>query len=195
MKTLLAILLTAALATGCAKKESDPQPTQAAVQAEMTRTFTFPNNSNFDAGLSYTQHSMSVVGRQDAKELLLAFDVPEGNDHITFKIPSSALSANLLGTYLVRDRQNSAATVVETQYSYTSLRVPGSTSGQLYFSSNNSMVGKVVIAAYDSQRRLLAGSFEMVMNGVNDPRERFPSTTPAQCNVKVVGKFEGLKLE
>ncbi|MFD2719472.1 hypothetical protein ACFST9_12155 [Hymenobacter monticola] len=138
---------------------------------------------------------MKLIGRQDAKEMLLAFDVPEGNDFISFTIPNSALTPNLLGTYLVRDRQGSAGAVAETQYNYTILHVPGATSGQLYFSRNNAMLGKVEITAYDSQRRLLAGSFEMVMNGVNDPRERYPSTTPAQCNVKVTGKFENLKLE
>jgi hypothetical protein len=195
MKALIAIFLTAALATSCSKKDADPQPFIPAVQAEMTRTFTFPTSSYFDSGLAYTQNSMKLIGRQDSKELLLAFDVPEGNDFISFTIPNSALSPGLLGTYLVRDRQGSATTVVETQYTYTILHVQGATSGRLYFSNSNTMVGKVVITAYDSQRRLLAGAFEMVMNGVNDPRERFPSTTPAQCNVKVTGKFENLKLE
>lgn len=57
------------------------------------------------------------------------------------------------------------------------------------------MVGKVVVTAYDSQRRLLTGSFEMALDGVYDPRESYPAPIPLLCNVKVMGKFENLKLE
>ncbi|MBF9223233.1 hypothetical protein [Hymenobacter ruricola] len=195
MKTFIALCLTAALAAGCSKKEADPQPADPAVRADMTRTFTFPASSSSDAGLTYSQKSMRLFGQRDGNALVLAFDVPEGSDFISFTIPTAALSANLQGTYALRDRQNTAGAVVETQYAYTILKVPGATSSQLFFSNGNTMVGKVVITAYDSQRRLLAGSFEMAMDGVNDPRERNPATGTPRCNVKVTGKFENLQLE
>jgi hypothetical protein len=197
MKRLTALCLTAVLATACSKKEADPQPQPAdpAVQAEMTRTFTFPTNSGSDAGLTYTQKSMRLIGKQDATGLVLAFDVPEGSDFVAFTIPNAALSANWQGAYALRTQPSSVGGVVETQYTYTILKVPGATSAQLFFSNNNSMVGKVVVTAYDSQRRLLAGTFEMAMDAVNDPRERNPATGAPRCNVKIMGRFENLKLE
>jgi hypothetical protein len=195
MKTIIALCMTALLAVSCSKKDADPQPTDPSVQAEMTRIFTFPTNSSSNTGLAYTQKSMRLFGKQDASALELAFDVPEGSDFIAFTIPNSALSNNLQGTYTIRDRQSSAGTVVEARYAYTILKVPGAISSQLFFSSSNNMVGKVVITAYDNQRKLLAGSFEMAMDGVNDPREGNPATGAARCNVRVTGKFENLKLE
>lgn len=196
MKNLVTIFLAAVLLTACSK-DQDPQPAAPApaLQAGMTRTFTFPSNSNYDTGLTYTQKSMRITGKLDGSALSMAFDVPEGSDFISFAMPASTLSANLQGSYRLRDRQNSPNAVVETRYSYTTLNVPGASSGQLFFSSGNNMVGKVVITAYDSQRRLLNGSFEMAIDGVSDPRERYPSANSARCNVKVIGTFENLKLE
>ena len=196
MKKLASLLLAVVSLTACSKKE-DPQPVAPApaVQAEMTRTFTFPASSGFDTGLTYTQKSMRLTGKLDASALSLGFDVPEGSDFIGFTIPASALSATLLGSYRLQDRQNSTGTVVETRYVYTILNAPGAFKSRLFFSSTDTMVGKVVITAYDSQRRLLAGSFEMAMDGVHDPRESSPAPVPLLCNVKVTGTFENLKLE
>ena len=196
MKKLASLLLTAALLTACSKKE-DPQPVAPAptVQAEMMRTFIFPASSGSDTGLTYTQKSMRLTGKLDASALSLGFDVPEGSDFIGFTIPASALSTMLPGSYRLQDRQNSTGAVVETRYVYTILNSPGAFKSRLFFSSTDTMVGKVVITAYDSQRRLLAGSFEMAMDGVHDPRESYPAPVPLLCNVKVTGTFENLKLE
>jgi hypothetical protein len=161
----------------------------------MTRTFTFPASSGSDTGLSYTQQSMRLTGKLDATALLLGFNVPEGSDFIGFSIPVSALSASLPGSYRLQDPQHSAGAVVETRYTYTILNASGTFKSRLFFSNANAMVGKVVITAYDSQRRLLTGSFEMAMDGVYDPRDSAPAPTPSLCNVKVTGTFENLKLE
>ncbi|MET4074243.1 hypothetical protein [Hymenobacter sp. UYCo722] len=196
MNKLITLCLAAAVLTACSKKE-DPQPVAPApaAQAEMTRTFTFPASSGSDSGLTYTQQSMRLTGKLDAMALSLGFDVPEGSDFIGFTIPASALPAMLPGSYRLQDRQNSPGAVVETRYAYTILNAPGSFKSRLFFSTTNTMVGKVVITAYDSQRRLLTGSFEMAMDGVHDPRESHPAPVPLLCNVKVTGTFENLKLE
>lgn len=197
MKKLVpAVLLSAVLLTACSKK-ADPQPVAPAptMQATMTRTFTFPTSSGFDTGLTYTQQSMRLTGKLDAAALSLGFDVPEGSDYIGFTIPASALAAALSGSYRLQDRQSSAGAVVETRYVYTILNAPGALKSRLFFSNTHAMVGKVMITAYDSQRRLLAGSFEMGMDGVNDPRASYPAPVPLLCNVRVTGTFENLKLE
>lgn len=196
MQKLASLFLAVVLLTACSKKE-DPQPSSPApaVQAQMTRTFSFPTNSGSDTGLSYTQRSMRLTGKLDATALSLGFDAPEGSDFIGFTIPVSGLSAALPGTYRLQDRQNSTGAVVETRYAYTILNATGAFKSRLFFSNSDAMVGKVVITAYDSQRRLLTGSFEMTMDGVNDPRESYPAPTPLLCNVKVTGTFGNLKLE
>ena len=196
MNKLVTLCLAATVFTACSKKE-DPQPVALApaVQVEMTRTFTFPASSSSDTGLTYTQKSMHVGGKLDASSLALGFDVPEGSDFIGFTIPASALSSALMGSYRLQDRQGSPGAVAETRYAYTILNAPGAFKSRLFFSNSNTMVGKVVITAYDSQRRLLAGSFEMAMDGVSDPRESRPAPVPLLCNVKVTGTFENLKLE
>jgi hypothetical protein len=101
---------------------------------------------------------------------------------------------SLVLSYRLQDWLNSTGAVVETWYVYIILNAPGAFKSRLFFSSTNTMVGKVV-TVYDSQRRLLAGSFEMAMDGVHDPRESYPASVPLLCNVKVTGTFENLKLE
>ena len=196
MNKLITIFLAAASLTACSKKE-DPKPVAPApaVHAQMERTFTFPGSNSSDTGLTYTQMSMRLTGKLDASALSLGFDVPEGSDFISFTMPAAALSAALPGSYQLQDRQHSTGAVVETRYVYTILNAPSAFKSRLFFSNTNTMVGKVVITAYDSQRRLLAGSFEMAMDGVHDPRESYPAPVPLLCNVKVTGTFENLKLE
>ena len=196
MNKLASLLLAAVLLTACSKKEADPQPAPApAVRADITRTFTYPGNSGFDTALTYTQKTLQIRGQLDATKLLLFFDAPEGSDNLAFTIPAVALAAGLPGTYALRDRQNSPGKVVETDYTYKIVNTPSVSSFHLYASARNNMTGRVIITAYDAQRRLLNGSFEMTMDGVSDPREDFPSPMPMPCNVKVTGSFENLKLE
>ncbi|WP_460502613.1 hypothetical protein, partial [Hymenobacter agri] len=107
----------------------------------------------------------------------------------------AALAAGLQGAYPLRDRPGSPGKVVETSYTYKIRNTPSRSTFHLYSSGRNSMAGQVVITAYDPQQRLLSGSLDMTMDGVNDPREYFPAPTPLLCNVKVTGTFSNLKLE
>ncbi|WP_460503907.1 hypothetical protein, partial [Hymenobacter agri] len=84
------LLLLAVLLAACSKKDADPQPAPVpAVQASLTRAFTYPASSSLDTELTYTQKTLHIGGRLDAAGLVLGFDAPEGSDNISFTIPAA----------------------------------------------------------------------------------------------------------
>lgn len=162
----------------------------------MIRTMTYPNATSHNNDLTYSQKSMTGTGKLDAGELLLAFDVPEGNDYISFIIPQAALTSGFKGTYELLDRQRSPSKIVDTRYVYTLRNIPGTYSSTIYQSNTNTMQGQVTITSYDAQRHLLSGSYVMAIENLDDPTYHRPfSNTEMRCNLKVEGTFTNLKLK
>jgi hypothetical protein len=89
---------------------------------------------------------------------------------------------SLVLSYRLQDWLNSTGAVVETRYVYIILNAPGAFKSRLFFSSTNTMVGKVV-TVYDSQRRLLAGSLEMASSRRARPARVVPRvrSVAVQC--------------
>lgn len=56
--------------------------------------------------------------------------------------------------------------------------------------------GQLLITAYDAPRRLLSGSFEMAIDGMQNITNKYSvPNAPPLCNLKVTGTFANLKLQ
>ncbi len=193
MKVFLLACLATTLLAGCSKKEAAPQPADPAAEISLTRTMVFPSTGTSN-GVGYAPTSLEATGKLDATQLVLSVDAPKGQDYIGFTVPRSALSPDLLGSYSLLSLQAPGASV-DTWYTYWTVRTSSVSAAHIYLSKNSNMQGRLLITAYDSQRRLLSGSFEMRMADLADPTEEIASSNPRRCTLDVTGTFTNLKLQ
>jgi hypothetical protein len=162
----------------------------------MTRTMSFPTASGKDNGLRYTQATLMSFGELSTSALNISLSADEGLDNLSFSIPRANLLTTITGAYTLKSVGAGQTGVVATSYSYYRLNVSGASSASLYLSSQNIILGNLTITAYDAQRRLLSGTYEMRLDNIEDPTDRqLPGPDRVRCNLKVVGSFSNLKLQ
>ncbi len=194
MKTLLTLCLATALLSSCSK-EHDPQPAapDPAPTLTVTRTMTYATAPSRDNGVTYTQKTLDGSGTLTDTGLKLLFSEQNAPDDLAMEVPKAALTNALNGTYALNTRTNPSG-VADVRYIFTRINTPGQTSGVIVgkFSLAG---GQLVVTQYDSERRLVSGSFEVRYEDLADPTDgRFSDSDKLHCTLKMVGSFNNLKL-
>lgn len=201
MKLFYFLLASTLLFTACSKKTKteiiDPAP-----EAAFTRTINYTQlNSIYTASYS-GNNLLEAKALLDGNEILLGlFATPKVNgttgDGVAFKISKSFLQGGLTGTYHL-DAQTAPA-VLSARYNHMWQKENGGFWSSIHETSMGLQIeGTLTIATYNADRKLLSGSFQMVIRDlISDPmRYDGPSTIDPMklSTVTLTGTFTNLKL-
>lgn len=196
MKNLAPLLLAAVLFTACAKKDADPLPADPSPETTMARTLVFPTAGSLNNDTTYLASVMTSDGQLDNAQLVVAFSPQVGRDAIRFTVPKAALTPSLLGSYKIVGVQRSPGTVASVYYNFHVARNLKDSGSFLIFGETNNTSGQLVITSYDASRRLLGGTYEMVINDMQNITDKFSvPNAPPLCNLRTTGTFTNLKLK
>lgn len=180
-----------ALSLSACSTASDPQPELTpSAHYEMNRVLYYPANAT-SAGVSYAPAEVKAAG-QLATELRLSFGADRGEDDITFTLPATQLTPNVVGSYSLQSRTAPGAGSTHVAYTFTVNRSAGGTSGRLYLSTANRVEGQLVLTNYDGRRRLLSGTYTLRLPDIADP---YSTVASEKCNLTLQGSFENLPLQ
>jgi hypothetical protein len=205
MRTLApsTLLLTVLLTASCQEeKGKDPQPAPAApIQAATINVYfdAYATPSKPAETKSATLLATLPVGQLLSDRLTIHFD-NSFNDRVTdevdFIIPKGRQRAGIVGTYTISSQPDAAAGDVQASY------LRPSNNGDMwlnFFSSNNNMVGgSLVITSYNATRRLISGTYTLIVKDMKDPYTFIGYNSAADTrragNVRVAGTFEEVPL-
>ncbi|MFC6222660.1 hypothetical protein ACFP2F_05350 [Hymenobacter artigasi] len=206
MKTVTRTLFLAALtaASGffasCSDKHNDdmPAPADPKPAFQMSSYFDFititPAGGTAHSGYGTGYRPSDIVATATLGPQVLALDFEAGTDNTYFEVERAKLAAKWVGTYSLRCR-NRTSDPVFSSYIYTVRTATGS-SGAIYRFSDTTreLTGNVAITAYDAQRQLVSGTYE-----VRAPEQNEPSTSISiggpKCTIILEGSFENLKVK
>ena len=198
---LLALLLLSSVGfTACADKEEAPAPTapDPAAAFELSHYFDFATTapgggtSHSGAGMVHPSKDIAGTARLDAPSKTLVLNFKAAPDEVYFEVDQLQLRPGWTGTYALRC-QSRPTDPVFVSYLHTQSAQVGTSILRLS-DWTQQLDGNVTITAYDAQRQLVSGSYE-----VTAPNQRDPST-PANpggplCTVLLTGKFTNLKVQ
>ncbi len=194
MKKNALLLAAAFLLAACAKKEAPPA--DPAPATTLARTLTFPKATSLSNDTTYAQPAMTSTGQLDGQGLRVGFAPRVGRDVIQFTVPAAALVPAVVGSYELVDRSRSPGTAASVAYSFLLARNLASSGSFLIDGESYATRGQLLITAYDAPRRLLSGSFEMVIDDLQNITDKYSvPNAPPLCNLKVTGTFTNLKLQ
>lgn len=175
MKTYPLACLALSLLAGCSKKEDAPQPVPVApVQAgtinvvfDASATATLPASTQSKSLLAnkptWQQNSDRLTIKLESLNVINTVD-----DHVDFVVPVGKWKTGLTGTYALASQPNTTAGDALVSY----LRpLPSSSSAypNSYTSNANQLAGTLTITSYDTQRKLLSGSYQVRFINVKGP--------------------------
>ena len=202
MKLFYSVLAAALLLTACEKKTktetADPTP-----EAALSRSINYTQlNSVLTANYS-GNNLLQAQALIDGDQIIVGlFATPKVNnttgDGVAFKLAKAHLQTGLAGTYNL-DAQTAPA-VQSARYNHMWQKENGGFWSSIHETSMGLKIeGTLTIATYDADRKLLTGSFNMVIRDlISDPmRYDGPSTIdPTKVStVTVTGTFKNLKLK
>jgi len=202
MKRLFFLLSAVVLFTACQKKEHpiiDP-----AAEGAFTRTIVYPNQNNATHKASYSGNVTVNASARIENNLiylgLVAMPPYNGStgDGIYFTLHKSFLDKGLVGNYNLDAQTAPAATAV--RYNHMWQKENGGFWASIHETSMGlKMEGTLNISAYNAERQLISGSFNlMIKDLISDPmRYDGPSHIDPlkQSNITLTGTFENVKLK
>lgn len=201
MKSFYFLLTALVVLAACNKNNKeiieDPQP-----EAAFTRTidYTLKNSINKASynGNALVESRASVDGNQILISLSVMPKEPgTTGDAISFRIDKSLLQQGLQNTYSV-DGQTTPI-VQNTRYLYMVEKQEGGFWSSIHETSMGlNMEGNLVVASYDADRKLLTGSFHVVIKDLISDPTRYRSGGPVdpmdRNTVTITGTFKNVKL-
>ncbi|ALD19947.1 hypothetical protein AM218_00235 [Hymenobacter sp. DG25A] len=181
---------------GCGSKEDEPQPAPVpAAEFALYRSIYYPATAE-TTGIRYAPIEIKTSGALSEQELTLHFSGSAGPDAITFTLPGQQLTSGLTGTYTLQSLPNPAEGVADVWYVFTRAEAPGSTQGSIYGSHMHQLSGYLKITAFDRQRRLISGEYEVTMDNISDPYDSNWGPSPIRrCNLEIGGSFKNMPLK
>ena len=192
-------LIVTSMISACTKPVKpvpDPQP-----GCVFSRTITYVNTGNIKTvsyAPSYKVQAQAI--RQDNLIYLGFIAAPTTNasagDGIAFCIDAAHLQNGLAKTYNLSAQ---APVVISCRYSYTYRKDDGNSWSSFTDTGIGTIFeGTLVIDNYDAARKLISGSFNvLIKNLINDPTKNntgSPIDPKDLCNVSVAGSFQHIKL-
>lgn len=201
MKHFFSLLTLVTLLTACEKKidqiVEDPVP-----EGTIIRTINYTNqNTVKTASYSGNQIVDARAVIEGDRIILGVFATPKVNntqgDGIAFKIDKAYLQQGIERAYNL-DAQTAPA-VASARYNYMVQKADGGFWSSIHETSMGlKMEGNLTITDYNAERKLLSGSFNMVIKDlINDPTKISNSNPidPINLNtVTIIGTFTNLKL-
>ncbi|AMJ67257.1 hypothetical protein [Hymenobacter sp. PAMC 26628] len=177
-------------------RQKEVPPADPVPATTLARTLTFPTASSLSNDTTYAQTAMTSTGQLDGKNLWVGFAPLVGRDVIRFMVPVAALTPAVVGSYKLVDKQRSPGTAASVFYNFLVARNVSTSGSFLIDGESHATRGQLLITAYDAPRRLLSGSFEMAIDGMQNITDKYSvPNDPPLCNLKVTGTFTNLKLQ
>ncbi|AHJ99335.1 outer membrane protein assembly factor BamD [Hymenobacter swuensis] len=191
----LFLLITGLLsAAGCSSKQDDPTPRDPEAVVSLQRTISYPSGSLANQVQEYSQLTLQTkLAAQTDGSAQLSFVALGGKDKVILTIAQSLFSTGQTGSYALKNQFDPQGSF-SAAYTYYVVNRPGELQSHSY--SANHMQGKLTVTSYDTQRRLLSGTYHLVLADVADPNdETLGNSSGLRSRVELVGSFENLKME
>lgn len=202
MKFFFFLLATSLLFTAC-EKNTPTEVADPAAEGTLTRTIDYTRLGSTNTASYSGNHLIETQALIDGNEIILGlFATPKVantmGDGVAFKIDKSYLQQGLAGTYHL-DAQTAPA-VLSARYNHMWQKENGGFWSSIHETSMGLQIeGTLTITTYQADRKLLSGSFNMVIKDlVSDPmRYDGPSTIDPMklSTVTLTGTFSNLKLK
>ena len=189
------LLITGLLsAAGCSSKQDDPTPRDPEAVVSLQRTISYPSGSLSAQVQEYSQLTLQTkLAAQADGSAQLSFMALTGKEKVVLTIPQSLFSTGQTGSYALKNRFDPQGSF-SASYTYYVVNRPGEIHFHGY--SVHQMQGKLTVASYDAQRRLLSGTYHLILPDVAAPNnESLSNVNALRSRVELVGSFENLKLE
>jgi hypothetical protein len=196
---LLALLLLSSVGfTACSDKNEAPAPPDPAAAFELSPYFDFttiaPGGGTAHSGSGVAHPSQDIAGtaRLDAPSNMLVLDFKAAPDEVYFEVDQTQLRSGWTGAYALRCQSRPSDPVF---VSYLHTQSPQVGTAILRLSDwTPQRDGHVTITAYDAQRQLVSGSYEIMAPNQRDPSKPANPSGPL-CTVLLTGKFTNLKVK
>jgi len=179
--------LALGLLTGCGRDEA-PSP---AAEAAYSRTVTYLDSaspSQLDSTLK--SPAIKALVLQNATYFTVFLQRQPDREAVIFNFLRAKLPANPVGTYSFKTRQDDTPDVSLTyRIEIPDYRSPSAGGYHVYDRTIYSPTGSLIITAYDAERRLVSGRFEVTVPNAADPFALKDDYLPRRSNLTLQGTF------
>ncbi|TVT41166.1 hypothetical protein FNT36_06815 [Hymenobacter setariae] len=179
--------LALGLLTGCGRDET-PAP---AAEATYSRTVTYSDTaspSRLDS--TFKSPVIKTFVLQNPTYFTVFLQRQPDREAVTFSFLRAKLPANPVGTYSFKTRQDDTPDVsFAYQIEILDYRSSSTWGYHLYDKTIYSPTGSLTITAYDAERRLVSGRFEVTVPNAADPFALYSTSVPRRSNLSLQGTF------